>query len=211
MQDYFEEYIRAVEHPLPEMVDYFNKENEYIKKIVNKESTILDVGCGNGRTMKVVNPFVKKIVGIDYDDKMIGAARANLAGIDNCELKCQNFFEMDLKEKFDIVLASYNLLGSSKISTDRRDFLLAMMKKYAKLGGHVLASAWSDTGIEFARKYYPSIGIDITEIKDNDVITNHSNFKRFTKDELNKLASLVSKDFEIIKLSDIFYLLDIKV
>ena len=91
MQDYFEEYIRAVEHPLLEMVDYFNKENEYIKKIVNKESTILDVGCGNGRTMKAIAPFVKKIVGIDYDDKMIGAARVNLAGIDNCELKCQNF------------------------------------------------------------------------------------------------------------------------
>lgn len=211
MHEYFEEYIRAVNNPLPKMRDYFLKEIDYIKSLVSSDSVILDVGCGNGRMLKELAPAVGKATGIDYDAAMITEAKKNLRGIKKSELILGNFFEMEPAAVRDVVFASYNLLGSTEISTDRRDFLLAMMKRHAKPGGHVLASVWSDSGIDFAKEYYPAIGIKVIGIEKYDVITDHGSFKRFTKAELEELAKKVSHSFHIIDLSDIVYLLDINV
>ncbi len=208
MQNYFDQYYKAVSQPLPEMIDYFGKENDYFKNLVNTNSIVLDVGCGNGRTIKFLAPYVKKIIGIDYDPKMIALARENLAGLSNIELFEGDFFEAKFDQKFNLVLASYNLLGSSEISPNQRKSLLQKMVEHTKTDGHVVVSVWSDKGIDFANKYYPHIGIKVFEIKDNEVITDHGTFKRFTKTELEELSIGVGKIFTIIELTPFFYLVD---
>jgi len=211
MQDYFQQYMRAISNPLPEMADYFEKENDYLKSLVNEKSTILDVGCGNGRTMKFFAPYVEKIVGIDYDPKMIEAARQNLANIQNIQLIQDDFIITNFDKQFDLVFASYNLLGSSEINPKQRKPLLKKMAELTKTGEHLVISVWSDTGIDFADRYYTDIGIKVWKIKDNDVITNHGVFKRFTKSELEELSKEVGTNYKIIELSNIFYLLDISI
>jgi len=211
MNNYFDNYIRAVTNPLPEMAEYFEKENNYLKDLINKESIVLDVGCGNGRTMKFLAPFVKKIIGIDYNEKMIAAAKKNLAARNNIELIYADFFNYKFAEKFDLIYASFNLLGSCETGADKRLPLLLKMIKKTKTGGHVVASVWSDTGIDFARKYYPAIGDQVLEIRGNDVVTKLGIFKRFSKKELEDLGNSTGKKFKIIELTKIFYLIDIVV
>jgi SAM-dependent methyltransferase len=208
MHNYFKQYIKAVSQPLPEMADYFEKENSYLNNLVSAESLVLDVGCGNGRTMRFLAPLVKKVVGIDYHEQMIEAARQNLADVQNFELIHGNFFETNLNIKFDLVFASYNLLGSAEIAQNQRQRLLQKMVEITKTGGHVIASVWSDVGIDFANKYYPYIGIKVLKIEGNNVHTDQGTFKRFTKSELKGLADGIGKSFKIVELSNIFYLLD---
>ncbi len=210
MSHYFKQYLRAVEDPLPEMRFYFDQENNYLKNYVSPESLILDVGCGNGRTMKFLAPYVKTVVGLDYDRKMLAAAKKNLVKIPNIKLIHCDFFHYQFKKIFDLSLASYNLLGSSELPARRRPQLLHNMIECTKDGRHVLVSVWSDQGIDFAKKYYPHIGIKVLNIRDNEVATDHGVFKRFTKKELEQLAQATGKDFKIVELTDIFYLLDIK-
>ena len=208
MHNYFKQYIKAVSQPLPEMADYFEKENSYLKNLVNPESIVLDVGCGNGRTTKFLAPFVKKIVGIDYDQKMVRSARENLAGISNVELLQKDFFEAELLQKFDLVFASYSLLGSAEMNPENRKTFLQKMAGHTKLGGHVVASAWSAGGIDFAKNYYPYTGVSVLKIENNNIVTDQGIFKRFSKQDLEELAEGIGTKFDIIELTKLFYLLD---
>lgn len=208
MPNYFKQYIKAVSQPLPEMADYFEKENNYLKNLVTSESVVLDVGCGNGRTTKFLAPYVKKIVGIDYNPKMIKSARENLVGISNVEFLQEDFFEAELLQSFDLVFASYSLLGSVEMNPENRKQFLQKMAKHTKLGGHVVVSAWSVAGIDFAKSYYPYIGINVLKIEDNNVVTDQGIVKRFSKQDLEKLAEGIGTSFNIIELTKLFYLLD---
>jgi ubiquinone/menaquinone biosynthesis C-methylase UbiE len=207
MHHYFQNYINAVEHPLPEMSEYFDAENKYLKSLVSLESTVLDVGCGNGRTMEFLAPHVKEIVGIDYDTQMIKAARLHLKDIDNTELVEADFLSFEFGNKFDLVYGSYNLLGSAE--TKDREAMLGRMFSFTEPGGHIINSVWSDEGIEFARKYYSAIGIQVNEIAGTSVVTDHGTFRRFSKKELEELALRLGFLPIVIRLTPIFYLMDL--
>ena len=209
MHDYFQQYLKAVTKPLPEMAEFFVKENNYLKNLITIDSSVLDVGCGNGRTMKFLAPYVRQVIGVDYDFHMIDAAKQNLSSMGNIELRQEDYLKNNYGKIFDLVYASYNLLGSAEVKPEQRKELLQKMISETKTGGHTVASVWSDKGIEFAKKYYPYIGIKFLSIEGNNVMTDQGIFKRFSQQELIDLAEPYSKNFKIIELTGIFYLLDI--
>jgi len=211
MKKYFKQYIEAVTNPLPEMADYFDLENHYLKDLVSIKKDALDVGCGNGRNMKFLAPYCKEIVGIDYDRRMIAAAKRNLEGVKNAKFLQANFFTRRFPHNYDLVFASYNLLGSSEMLVDQGLSVLRRMVKFTKPGGRTVAAVWSDTGINFARKYYTSIGITVDTIKGNNVITDFGIFRRFTRNELHKMAKGLGKSHKVLSLTPLFYILDIEV
>ncbi len=65
-----------------ENVKFSNIYRDYISKKVilktlsiNKDSKVIDFGCGVGRVSKEIAPIVNKIVGLDVSDKMIDVAK----------------------------------------------------------------------------------------------------------------------------------------
>ena len=56
---------------------------EELKKFVNKDSIVLDVGCGVGRVEKFLAPYCKEIHGVDVSGRMIKLARKNLRNYKN--------------------------------------------------------------------------------------------------------------------------------
>lgn len=50
-------------------------EIEMIKKFLDENDVVLDVGCGNGYTTYKIAGLISKIIGIDYSDEMINRAR----------------------------------------------------------------------------------------------------------------------------------------
>lgn len=90
------------------LVDYFNS-----KGVLNKDSTILDIGCGPGAYSIAFSPLVKKIEAIDISPEMLAYARANLEmrNIENVNLSLLSWQEIDIEKlgwnkKFDLVFAS---------------------------------------------------------------------------------------------------------
>ena len=47
---------------------------EELKKFVNKDSIVLDVGCGIGRVEKFLAPYCKEVHGVDVSGRMIKLA-----------------------------------------------------------------------------------------------------------------------------------------
>ncbi|MCZ0704369.1 ubiquinone/menaquinone biosynthesis C-methylase UbiE [Natronobacillus azotifigens] len=62
--------------------------------------SILDVGCGTGRTVQYISEQTTgKIIGIDYDPKMITKAKQKLANTTNVELKTGNVEALPIDEE----------------------------------------------------------------------------------------------------------------
>ncbi len=58
-----------------------------------KGKEILDVGCGYGRHIKVIAPWAKKIIGIDFSDSYL-IAKAKTKGMKNVEVLQADIFKL---------------------------------------------------------------------------------------------------------------------
>ena len=74
----------------------------------DRHGTLLDLGCSFGRIAKALSPFFKKIVAVDGSQVLINQAKK--------ENRASNIFyhvslveNLDLKEKFDVILLSFIL------------------------------------------------------------------------------------------------------
>jgi ubiquinone/menaquinone biosynthesis C-methylase UbiE len=68
--------------------------------------SVLDVGCGPGRVGEaVVEAGAASYVGVDFSPHMLRLAQARLAGLESVQLIESDFFDLELPEKFDVVLA----------------------------------------------------------------------------------------------------------
>jgi len=82
---------------------YWNFQNDrinFIKKYLNKNTTLLEVGCSSGMFLYNVKPYTKRIVGIDYDLES-GKFTSKKC---NCIVFNTDIEDTDLpKESFDII------------------------------------------------------------------------------------------------------------
>lgn len=210
---YFRHYLRLMEHPLPEIQQYFDAEKSYLEKLVGPESTVLDVGCGSGRNTKDLAPLVTSVTAIDIDERMINAAVTNLAGYENITLLNEDFFLFPNTPVFDLTLATYNTLGSPMIHAFKRPAFLERMVQCTRPGGHVVTSFWKaeKEAMHFSFTYFKAMGVNVLEREENRVVTDAGVFKRFTVEDIEELAKPFGKKYSIVELTPIFRLLDITV
>lgn len=77
-----------------------------LRGILKSNFSLLDIGCNSGFLALQVAPYVRKVVGIELDNKQVevGKKAAGLAGVDNAELIAIDFNEYETNERFDVIL-----------------------------------------------------------------------------------------------------------
>ncbi len=206
LHTYTQQYLKAVAEPLPEMQEYFAQENQLLLSLVRPGGSLLDIGCGNGRTLVALAPHVAQMVGIEYDPTLSAVARQNTRRFRNVKVITNDFFATTFTQKFSVTSAAYNLLGSAEVDGfEGRMHLLRRMLSFTEKQGYVYCAVWSDTGIAFAEQYYPRIGITITGISKGDVQTDHGTFHRFSKEEITELARTFHCPFFIREVGSVMY------
>ncbi|MBK7105231.1 MAG: class I SAM-dependent methyltransferase [Ignavibacteriae bacterium] len=102
---------------------------EQIKRIVGKDNSVLDIGCGTGRLAFQLSDHCRKIVGIDLSSKNISVAKSNHNG----NFKNVEFVHGDIKkissgdsEKFDFAILTYVI---HEVPEKERLELLSAIKK----------------------------------------------------------------------------------
>jgi len=139
--------------------DYYNKKIAYIKSIDKliiknlplRKELVLDVGCGDG--VRGINLFkkikAKKILMIDNSDEMIKLAKKfynKKIEIKKIDISIKN---LKVKEKFDIILCLWNVLGHIP-DTNRRIIALKNMKQMLKKSGKIFI----DVSNRYNIRYY---------------------------------------------------------
>ncbi|AKL94301.1 methyltransferase [Clostridium aceticum] len=114
------------------------------KGILQKTSTVLDIGCGPGRYTIPMAKECREVVAIDISQEMLQYAKdhAISAGLDNIIYKQSTWEDIDLKEygwekKFDVVLASMTP-GVYNFATFKK--MLEASKGYCYLSGFIQRS-----------------------------------------------------------------------
>lgn len=72
----------------------------------HESPSVLDVGCGPGRVGEaVLEAGAASYLGVDFSPRMLELARARLADVESVQFIESDFFDLDLPERFDVVLA----------------------------------------------------------------------------------------------------------
>jgi SAM-dependent methyltransferase len=97
---------------------------------------LLDVGCGQGRILKLLATRAHRVVGVDIDSDARRLARAELllAGSPNCSLRHGNMYSLPFEnEEFDTIILD-GVLGEA----DRPVAVITEALRLLKAGGRVL-------------------------------------------------------------------------
>ena len=90
----------------------YNKKLEITRTYFQKESEVLETGCGTGSTALAHAPYVRHILATDISPAMINIARekAEANQVDNVSFEVQAVAGRDIKPSFYDVIMAHNLL-----------------------------------------------------------------------------------------------------
>ena len=207
MDDFFSKHFFEtwLEQAAPEIKEWFSREIEYLKKNIEPNSKILDIGCGFGRHIKILAPFSKEIIGIDNNSDMIQKSKQNLSNFKNVKLFLQDAKKLDFDDNsFDYVICMTNTFGDfPEIKTD----VLKEMKRVCKNDGKIIISIYSEKSLEIRKNDYEKVGLHITKIDDGIIHTEEGLIsEQFTKTQLENLFNSVDLEVEITELNPISYI-----
>ena len=114
---------------------------------------LLDVGCGQGRILKLLATRAHRAVGVDVDSDVRRLARAELllAGSPNCSLRQGDMYSLPFDDgEFDTII-----LDDVLPDADRPTAAIEEALRLLKAGGRVLLLATVEkTGVETARQNF---------------------------------------------------------
>ena len=187
--------------------DWFKEEKKYLQKIITPDAKVLDVGCGDGRSIFDIISITKNAVGIDHDEKAISSAKNNFS-----RYPAVKFLKMDATNlsfddgTFDFIIC----MGTFANFAEDKFEVLKEMKRVLKKSGKIIISVYSEDAFDERIKVYKASGVKINEIKNGTVIfeeTLGDNIsEQFTKKQLEDIFSQANLQIEDLTKVNIAYL-----
>lgn len=144
---YYEEKLSAsrllmcYEIASPRMRQYLNAEIQFVISNIRGADLVLELGCGYGRVLKAVSPFISLIVGNDTSRASLELAKSYVKPSVNCRLVRMDASNLGFRSGvFDAVFCVQN--GISAFGVDRKR-LVAESVRVTKNDGLILFSSYS--------------------------------------------------------------------
>lgn len=197
---------QAIENSSPEYREWIKKEESWLRENIKKNSSILDVGCGFGKDIKLLVDIAKNISGIDYDREAIREARKNLSRFRNVKIFLENAENMHFENNtFDYVICMGNTFGNFGKKELK---ILKEMKRVTKKKGQIIIGVYSEKALPTRIGVYKKTKAKIKKIsKDGAVITTEGLIsEQFSKEKLKNIFKKAGLNVEIINLHSLFYI-----
>jgi len=194
-----------VKKALPIIKDWLKKENLYLRKNIERNKSILDVGCGFGRHLKLLSDITKEISGIDWDKEAVKDAKKNLSKFKNVKIFLEDAQKMHFKKNsFDYVICIGNTFGD--FGKDKLK-ILKEIKRVVKRGGKIIISVYSEKALKTRLKQYKKIGIKIRKIENDGMVYTLDWFsEQFSKEKLKDIFKKAGLAVKITELNPISYI-----
>jgi SAM-dependent methyltransferase len=120
---------------------YLDAEVRYVIDNVKGLRRVLELGCGYGRALKEIAPYVGRAVGNDLSRESLELAASRLRPLGNCDLVRMDASHLAFRDgTFDAVVCIQN--GISAFGRDRH-VLVAESARVVREGGVILFSSYS--------------------------------------------------------------------
>jgi len=190
---------------------WFEEEKKYLQKHITKNARVLEVGCGDGRSIKDILDITTDIVGIDHDEKAVADAKNNFKDYKSIKILKANAENLPLENKeFDFVICMTTFANFA----DSKQKVLSEMKRVLKDDGFIIISVFSEDAFEERMKMYNKLNAPIKEIKGTTVIFDEeigdNISEQFSKEQLLDIFSKANLSIVDIKKKGIAYLCKLK-
>lgn len=173
---------RILAQPKPIYQELFKQEAHYLGTHIDTGSSVLDIGCGDGRVMEYILPVTKDVTGLDIDPKAIELAREKFSSNPNLQLIEGDVFSLPFPAKsFDVVTLMLTLVNLD----DRKTEALQEMKRVVKDNGKLIVSVYSEDALENRLEQYKSIELPIKALLGSKVI-----LEKFSETSMSEQLSL---------------------
>lgn len=191
----------------PSYEKWFREEKKYIQKSIKRNSLVLEVGCGDGRSITNILNITKNIVGIDHDQKAVDRATKNFSSSPRVKILLASAENMPFNDKtFDAVLC----IGTFSNFAEKKLIILNEVSRVLKDDGIIIVSTYSENALDERLRAYKALNLKVKEIQgttctfEKSVGDNVS--EQFTKEELRNIFSRVNLKVKNITKVDIGYL-----
>jgi ubiquinone/menaquinone biosynthesis C-methylase UbiE len=201
-------WTRIIKNPSPKYRELFQKETEYLINKIPINSSVLDVGCGDGRVIKIILETTQNITGVDNESAAIQEAKERLASFPSVKLFVADGMQLPFEDKvFDVVVFMMTLvnLGQNKVA------ILKEIQRVLKIDGVVILSVYSEDAYETRLATYTEIGLPIKSVSGGnftfDAMDTAKTSEQFSQMELTSIAQEAGfKVVDIQKVDEIAYL-----
>jgi len=133
--------LKCYEAATPRIKQYLEAEIQFVISNVRGANLVLELGCGYGRVMRAVSPFVSMIVGVDISRASLELAISYMKPCRNHRIIQMDASNMAFSPRiFDAVFCIQN--GISAFGVDRKH-LIAESLRITKDDGLILFSSYS--------------------------------------------------------------------
>jgi 2-polyprenyl-6-hydroxyphenyl methylase/3-demethylubiquinone-9 3-methyltransferase len=199
------DFEKMIDSQAPKLIqEFLDGEIEFISTHIKQGNSILEIGCGYGRLLKILAKKSEKLVGIDFSRRMVELSKQNLKDEKNVKIELMEADKLEFSDNsFDYVVCLDNSFGNMpKIELG----VLKEMKRVCKNQGEIIISVFSENAKEVQKENYRRIGL--AEIQDDGkAIHTAEGFysRQFTKEELKSLFEKAGLNCEIIKICPVNY------
>lgn len=173
----------------PAYKKWFVEEKKYLEQNIGKDSKVLDVGCGDGRSILDIISLTQNIVGIDHDQGVIEVVTENFSQYPNIKFLQTDATALPFEDNmFDAVICmtTFANFAGNKIAA------LQEMRRVIKEKGQIILSVFSEDAFEERMKLYRSMDLNIKRIDGTAVVFDES------------MGDNISEQFSRKELEDIF-------
>ncbi len=120
-----------------DLYDYYANDDfdiDFYKKLCRGRRKILDLMCGTGR---VSIPLIKagyNLTCVDYSEEMLEVFKRKLDGAQHAKIFCQDICELDLEDRFDLIIIPSNSIAEIIDPQKRRQALRRIYEHLAPDG-----------------------------------------------------------------------------
>lgn len=169
---------------------WFRLEKEYLNKHIKANSKILEIGCGEGRSLSYLTDKDSTLYGIDYDDEaaLLARDRLGFAGMSTNILSMQANDLIFKNNAFDYVIS----LSTPANFGSQKNQIYSEMRRVLNPDGEIIINVFNEDAFDERIKSYRRLNVPIKEIRGTTVIFDEEEgefiSEQFSREQLEEIC-----------------------